>query len=62
MKEAQFALDLNNPLDLYNCLVPEIAAFRPLKLERMMEENRKVNYLAQLQLERQKTQNVSTCA
>ena len=60
MKEAQFALDLNNPLDLYNCLVPEIAEFRPLKLERMMEENRKVNYLAQLQLERQKTQNVST--
>ena len=29
-KEAMYALDETNPLSLYDCLVPEITAFRPL--------------------------------
>ena len=31
-KEAMYALDATNPLSLYDCLVPELEAFRPLKL------------------------------
>ena len=44
--EGQYALDEENPLKLYNCLVPEISAYRHLKLERMNDENRKLNYYA----------------
>ena len=31
-KEAMYALDATNPLSLYDCLVPELEAHRPLKL------------------------------
>ena len=31
-KEAMYAVDSTNPLQLYDCLVPEITAFRPLRI------------------------------
>ena len=31
-KEAMYALDATNPLSLYDCLIPEIEAYRPMKL------------------------------
>jgi len=31
-KEAMYALDATNPLSLYDCLIPELEAYRPLKL------------------------------
>ena len=30
-KEALYALDETNPLSLYDCLIPEITAYRPLR-------------------------------
>lgn len=31
-KEAMYALDATNPLSLYDCLIPELEAYRPMKL------------------------------
>lgn len=31
VKEAMYALDMQNPLQLYDCLIPEIDAYRPTR-------------------------------
>ena len=33
VKEAMYALEEKNPLTLYNCLVPELTAFRNIKMK-----------------------------
>ena len=50
VEEAQYALDKKSALKLYDCLVPEIAAYRPLKLKDMSIDTRTVNYQAKLEL------------
>jgi len=43
-KEAIYAIDQTNPLGLYDCLIPEIAAYRPLRLDKMTYELSTTNY------------------
>ena len=31
-KEAMYAMNDRNPLQLYDCLIPEITAYRPMKI------------------------------
>ena len=31
-KEAMYAMDDTNPLRLFDCLIPEITAYRPMKI------------------------------
>lgn len=33
-KEAMYAMDDTNPLRLFDCLIPEITAYRPMKIFR----------------------------
>ena len=47
-KEAIYALDETTPLRLYNCLVPEITAFRLQKVQ--TDKEAVVNYAAKLKL------------
>lgn len=44
-KEAMYALDATNPLSLFDCLIPEITAYRPLRLP-LTEKQFRVNYEA----------------
>ena len=39
---------IENPLSLYDCFLPELNAYRPLRLEGMTEEKHRINYYAQL--------------
>lgn len=47
-KEAMYAMDSTNPLQLYDCLVPEITAYRPLRI--LTDDHRERNNLARLKL------------
>ena len=47
-KEAMYAMDSTNPLQLYDCLAPEITAFRPLRI--LTEEQGERNNIARLKL------------
>ena len=51
VKEAMFALEITNPLGLYDCLIPEINAYRPLKLDHMRQENQVINFRAKHELQ-----------
>ena len=31
-KEAMYAMNNRNPLKLYDCLIPEISAYRPMRI------------------------------
>ena len=31
-KEAMYAMNARNPLKLYDCLIPEITAYRPMRI------------------------------
>ena len=37
-KEAMYAMDDTNPLRLYDCLLPEITAYRPYKMTTKEQE------------------------
>ena len=45
-KEAIYAMDDTNPLRLYNCLIPEITAYRPMKI---LTDQQKANNFKALQ-------------
>ena len=48
-KEALYALDETNPLSLYDCLIPEITAYRPLRRP-ISDELTRTNFLARQKL------------
>ena len=47
-KEAMYAMDSTNPLRLYDCLIPEITAYRPTRI--LYKEQEQNNYQAKLKL------------
>ena len=49
VKEAMFAMEESNALSLYDCLVPEIDAYRPLRLP-LSKENKETNFVAKYRL------------
>ena len=57
-KEGMYALDAANPLKLYDCLLPEIAAYRPLRRP-ITAAKSKANYEAKLRLKETELQIVS---
>jgi len=44
VKEALYALDETNPLSFYNNLVPELTAFREIKMSEISKEKKQQNY------------------
>ena len=56
-KEAMYALDSTNPLRLYDCLVPEITTYRPLRI--LTDELYDKNYIAKLMLKETELKIVS---
>ena len=50
VKEAMYALDETNPLRFYNCLTPEITAFRKIRPADMSKKMREKNYVAKMEL------------
>ena len=44
-KEAMYAMDATNPLKLFDCLVPEVTAYRPMRLP-LSKEKYTLNYIA----------------
>ena len=44
-KEAMYAMDATNPLRLFDCLIPELTAYRPLKLP-LNQDTYVQNYIA----------------
>ena len=48
-KEALYALDETNPLSLYDCLIPELTAYRPLRRP-MSDEQTRANFAARQKL------------
>lgn len=49
-KEAMYALDETNPLSFYNCLIPELAVYRPKRLQSFTKAKRTRNGEALLEL------------
>ena len=49
VKEAMYAMEEKNPLSLYNCLVPEIDAYRPLRPP-LSKEVKEANLVAKYRL------------
>ena len=47
-KEAMYAMDSTNPLRLFDCLIPEITAYRPIRI--LYKEQEQNNYQAKLKL------------
>ena len=48
-KEAMYAMDATNPLRLFDCLIPELTAYRPLRLP-LDESMYAQNYIAMQQV------------
>ena len=42
-KEAMYAIDMHNPLQLYDCLLPEIEAYRPKRVVLHRKKNLETN-------------------
>ena len=53
-----YAMDATNPLRLYDCLIPEITAYRPHRI--LYDEMAQNNYVAKLQLKETEYAIVST--
>ena len=58
-KEAMYALDETNPLSLYDCLIPELEAYRPMRIQKMTKSKRTANAEAQLELVEKEIELVS---